>query len=127
MTGKTERCGWHFRYPEEVAYHDTRWCQPVHDDQELFALLCLEGQQAGLSWSLILRREAAIRKAFDDFDPRRIAQWDEAKIRQLRQDPSIIRSEAKIRAALVNARAFLAVQREFGSFDRYLWGFVAGR
>ncbi len=112
--------------PEALAYHDERWCKPVHDDRELFALLCLEGKQAGLSWSLIMRREAGIREAFAEFDPAVVAAYDEEDFARLKDDPRIIRNGAKIRAVTTNAQAFLRVVEEFGSFDSYVWGFVDG-
>lgn len=115
------------RTQEDIDYHDHRWCRPVHDDQELFAMLCLEGQQAGLSWALILKRERGIREAFDQFDPEKVALYSEEKMEQLREDPRIIRNRLKIRAAVSNARAFLKVQEEFGSFDRYIWSFTGGK
>lgn len=110
-----------------LAYHDTRWCKPQHDDQELFAMLVLEGMQAGVSWNLILNKEDNFRKAFDGFDPNVVAGYDEAKLDQLMQDAGIIRNRRKIEAAVGNAQAFLRVQEEFGSFDAYIWGFTDGK
>lgn len=109
-----------------LIYHDTRWCKPEHRDQELYAMLVLEGMQAGVSWDLILNKEDNFRKAFDNFDPRIVAEYDEAKFEELMQDRGIIRNRSKIRAAVTNARAFLKVQKEFGSFDKYIWGFAKG-
>jgi DNA-3-methyladenine glycosylase I len=100
---------------------------PVHDDRLLFEFLILEGAQAGLAWITILRKREAYRRAFADFDPHIVADFDETKLAGLLSDPGIVRNRLKIRAAVTNARAFLAVQREFGSFDRYIWGFVGGR
>ncbi len=110
-----------------LLYHDTRWCKPLHDDQELYAMLVLEGMQAGVSWNLILNKEENFRKAFDGFDPRLVAAYDEAKVEELMQDKGIIRNRNKIRSAISNARAFLKVQEEFGSFDAYIWSFTGGQ
>lgn len=107
-------------------YHDTRWCKPEHRDQEQFAMLILEGMQAGLSWELILEKEAAFREAFDGFDPAVVARYDEAKVAELMCNPAIVRCERKIRASIINAQAFLRVQQEFGSFDAYIWSFTGG-
>lgn len=120
-------CGWAGMSPAELAYHNERWCRPLHDDHELFAMLCLEGQQAGLSWSLIMKRESNIRAAFDDFDPEICAAYDEKKINALMENPDIIRNRLKILSVVKNARAFRKVQAEYGSFDRYIWGFTDGR
>lgn len=108
-------------------YHDERWCRPVHDEKELFAMLCLEGMQAGLSWQTILNKEKDIRKAFDGFDIKKVASYDEADIERLLNDKKIIRNKAKIRCAVVNARAFLKVEEECGSFDSYIWSFTKGK
>lgn len=124
---ETGRCGWAYHTQEESDYHDRRWCKPVHDDGELFALLCLEGMQAGLSWALILKREKGIRDAFDGFDPAMVSAYGEEKTRQLMADERVIRNRRKIEAAISNAQAFLRVVCEFGSFDRYIWGFTGGR
>ena len=110
-----------------LQYHDTRWGKPEHRENELFAMLVLEGMQAGVSWSLILKKEAHFRAAFDGFDPQIVARYDDAKIEALLQDAGLIRNRAKIRAAVSNARAFLQVQREFGSFDAYIWHFTGGK
>jgi len=108
-------------------YHDEEWGQPLHNDQRLFEMLTLEGAQAGLSWSTILRKRAGYTRAFANFDPRRVARFDARRRAALRRDSGIVRNRLKIDSTVSNARAFLAVQREFGSFDRYLWSFVAGR
>jgi DNA-3-methyladenine glycosylase I len=108
-------------------YHDTEWGVPSHDDRHLFEMLILEGAQAGLSWATILSRRENYREAYGHFDPAAIARYDERKQTRLLADPGIIRNRLKVAAAVTNARAFLAVQEEFGSFDRYLWGFVSGR
>lgn len=123
----TVRCAWAGSDPLYVAYHDREWGAPVHDDRALFEFLILEGAQAGLSWSTILKKRDAYRAAFDGFDPARVAAYDDAKIAALLADPGIVRNRLKIHAAVRNAKAFLAVQTEFGSFDAYIWGFVAGR
>ncbi len=118
------------KYPvseKSLLYHDTRWCKPEHRDGELFAMLVLEGMQAGVSWELILNKEENFRKAFDGFDPRIVASYDEKKVEALMQDKGIIRNRSKIWAAIANARAFLKVQEEFGSFDAFLWGFTGGK
>jgi DNA-3-methyladenine glycosylase I len=121
------RCAWAGTDPLYVAYHDDEWGAPVHDDRTLFEFLILEGAQAGLSWSTILKKRDNYRRAFDHFDARKIAHYDARKIARLLADPGIVRNRRKIEAAIQNARAFLAVQREFGSFDAYLWQFVSGR
>lgn len=110
-----------------IAYHDREWGVPVHDDRLLFEFLILEGAQAGLSWSTILNKRDHYRKAFDGFDPSRVARFGEAKIRTLLENPGIVRNRLKVSAAIGNAQAFLKVQQECGSFDRYLWQFVDGR
>ncbi|TMA25245.1 MAG: DNA-3-methyladenine glycosylase I [Deltaproteobacteria bacterium] len=122
----TRRCGWGTSTPEYLRYHDREWGVPVHDDRRLFEFLILEGAQAGLSWLTILRKRAAYRRAFDGFDPRKVARYDRRRIAKLLQDEGIVRNRLKIESAISNARAFLAVQQEFGSFDRYVWGFVGG-
>ena len=126
MTEK-KRCAWAGSDPTYVAYHDTEWGVPVTDDRVLFEFLVLEGAQAGLSWITILRKRAAYRKAFAKFDPKKVAKFDEAKIEALLEDPGIVRNRLKIASAVKNAKAFLAVQKEFGSFSAYQWQFVGGR
>ena len=121
-----ERCGWAKGEMYEQ-YHDTEWGVPVHDDRTLFEFLILEGAQAGLSWSTILNKRENYRKAFDRFDPRKVARYDERKIAALLENPGIVRNRLKVRAAVTNAKAFLAVQKEFGSFDAYVWRFVGGK
>lgn len=108
-------------------YHDEEWGRPVHDDDLLFEFLVLDGAQAGLSWMTILRKREAYREAFDGFDPAKVAVYDEEKLHMLMSNPGIVRNRQKIRAAIVNARVVQEIQAEHGSFDRYLWGFVAGR
>ncbi len=120
------RCGW-ARGDLYIAYHDREWGVPVHDDRLLFEFLILEGAQAGLSWITILKKRGNYKKAFDRFDARKIARYDSRKIKRLLADPGIVRNRLKIRAAVQNAKSFLTVQKEFGSFDRYLWQFVGGK
>ncbi len=121
-----DRCEWAGADPRMIAYHDEEWGVPVHDDRRLFEFLILEGAQAGLSWSTILNKRAAYRAAFDGFDPAQVAGYDAAKIAALLADPGIVRNRLKINGAVKNAQAFLRVQAEFGSFDRYVWRFVGG-
>jgi DNA-3-methyladenine glycosylase I len=124
---KKKRCAWSGTEPLFVAYHDEEWGVPVHDDRVLFEFLVLEGAQAGLSWITILRKRDAYRLAFDRFDPRKVARYDKRKVAALLADPRIVRNRAKIESAIKNAKAFLEVQAEFGSFDAYQWRFVDGR
>ena len=121
------RCDWSGEDPEMVAYHDQEWGVPVHEDHVLFEFLILEGAQAGLSWSTILRKRENYRSAYENFDPRQVARYDEAKIAELLANPGIVRNRLKVRASIENARAFLKVQDEFGSFDAYIWRFVNGK
>ena len=122
-----DRCPWVRPDPVCVAYHDREWGVPCHQDRRLFELLCLEGAQAGLSWLTILKKRPNYRRAFDRFDPRKIARYDARKKAALLRDEGIVRNRMKIDAFVANARAFLEVQREFGAFDRYIWQFVGGR
>lgn len=120
------RCSW----PAgelDIAYHDQEWGVPVHDDRVLFEFLILEGAQAGLSWSTILKKRENYRRAFANFNPRRVARFDGARRNLLLKDDGIVRNRLKVASAVTNAQAFLALQKEFGSFDAYLWGFVGGR
>lgn len=121
-----KRCGWATDEPN-LSYHDKEWGRPQHDDQKLFEFLVLEGAQAGLSWTTILNRREEYRKAFSDFDAKKVAKYSEKRIEKLLQDESIIRNKLKINSAVNNAKQFLKVQKEFGSFDKYLWGFVNGK
>ena len=121
------RCSWAGTDPLYSRYHDEEWGVPVHDDRKLFEMLILEGAQAGLSWITILRKRPAYRKAFDRFDARRIAKYDAKKVRTLMADAGIVRNRLKIAGTVKNAKAFLIVQKEFGSFDAYLWRFVRGK
>lgn len=122
-----KRCRWAGTDPDYIAYHDTEWGVPVHDDRTLFEFLVLEGAQAGLSWLTILKKRDNYRNAFDHFCPEKIARYDRPRVDRLLSDAGIIRNRLKIEAAITNARAFLAVRDEFGSLDHYLWRFVDGR
>jgi DNA-3-methyladenine glycosylase I len=122
-----ERCSWANGDPLYVTYHDEEWGVPLHDDRKLFEFLVLEGAQAGLSWLTILRKREGYRKAFGGFDPKRVARYDARSVARLLADPGIVRNRQKVAAAIKNAKAYLTVQREFGSFDAYVWRFVAGR
>jgi DNA-3-methyladenine glycosylase I len=122
-----KRCDWSVTDPLYVKYHDVEWGVPLHDDRKLFELLVLEGAQAGLSWLTVLRKREAYRQAFDGFDPEVVARYRKRKVDSLLRNAGIIRNRQKIEAAIANARAFLEVQREFGSFDAYVWRFVGGR
>src|SRR5690625_4364434 len=121
------RCAWVTEDPIYIQYHDEEWGRLIFDDQKLFEMLTLEGAQAGLSWLAILKRRENYRQAFDHFQPDIIATYEEGKIEELRNNPGIIRHELKIRSVVQNAKAFLKVQKEFGSFNHYLWSFVDGR
>ncbi len=121
------RCNWETDDPLALDYHDNRWCKPVHDDQELFAMLVLESMQAGLSWNAILQKEAAFRKAFNDFDIAKVAGYKKRKIDSLMNNEKIVRNQRKIEAAVANAQAVLKIQEEFGSFDKYIWSFTDGK
>jgi DNA-3-methyladenine glycosylase I len=124
---RKKRCAWSGNDPLLVAYHDVEWGVPLHDDRALFEFLVLEGAQAGLSWITILRKRDAYRRAFDRFDPRKVARYDQRKVAELLADAGIVRNRAKVASAIRNAKAFLEVQAEFGSFDAYQWRFVDGR
>jgi DNA-3-methyladenine glycosylase I len=121
------RCTWCGTDPLYVAYHDDEWGVPEHDDRRLFEMLILEGAQAGLSWITILRKREAYRRAFDRFDAKKIARYDRKKIAALMNDPGIVRNRLKIESTVSNAQAYLEAQREFGSFDAYIWSFVGVR
>jgi DNA-3-methyladenine glycosylase I len=124
---KKRRCAWvALADADYIRYHDDEWGRPVHEDRRLFEMLTLEGAQAGLSWATILRKRANYRRAFAGFDARKVARFDARRQAALLRDPGIVRNHLKISSTVTNARAFLAVQREFGSFDRYLWAFVDG-
>lgn len=120
-------CAWSTEDPDYIHYHNTVWGRPLYDDRELFAMLCLEGQQAGLSWLTILKRIPAYRKTFADFDAEQLALWDEFNIDDLMQNTGIIRNRLKIQSIILNARAFLAIRQQYGSFSRWLWLGVGGK
>jgi len=122
------RCEWAVNgSPTDIEYHDKEWGVPVHSDKKLFEFLLLESAQAGLSWSIILKKRQGYRKAFDDFDANKVANYDQRRIQELLTNPTVIRNKLKIQSAITNARAFLKLQKEFGSFDSYLWNFVDGK
>ena len=122
-----KRCAWTNNDALLIAYHDHEWGVPLHDDNRLFEFLILEGAQAGLSWLTILKKREHYRSAYDDFDVDRIAGYKSVKVRQLLKNPGIVRNKLKINASIVNAKAVITIRREFGSFDKYLWGFVDGK
>jgi DNA-3-methyladenine glycosylase I len=121
------RCGWCLKSDRYMEYHDEEWGKPVHDDRIHFEFLILEGAQAGLSWSTILNKREGYRKNFANFDPVKVARFSEAKIEKILLDPGIVRNRLKVIAAVNNAKRFLDVQKEFGTFDKYIWGFVGGK
>ncbi|SFU09931.1 DNA-3-methyladenine glycosylase I [Algoriphagus locisalis] len=127
VADQKSRCPWCLGFEEYVAYHDTEWGVPVHDDKVHFEFLILESAQAGLSWATILKKREGYRKAFADFDYKVVAEFPESYVQELLQDPGIIRNALKIRAAINNAQRFMEVQQEFGSFSKYIWGFVGGK
>ncbi|EKD64629.1 MAG: hypothetical protein ACD_50C00334G0002 [uncultured bacterium] len=124
MKNDKNKCEWVGNDPLDIEYHDFEWGIPVHDDKKLFEMLILEGAQAGLSWMTILKKRKNYKKAFDLFDIKKIAKYDSKKINSLLADSGIIRNRLKIAAAIQNAKSFILVQKEFGSFDKYIWGFV---
>ena len=121
------RCDWVTKEPLYIEYHDKEWGVPVYDDQKLFEMLCLEGAQAGLSWWTILQKRENYREAFDQFDAEKIAQYPEEKIQALKENPGIVRNKLKIQSVVTNAQSFLRIQKEYGSFSNYIWGFVDHR
>lgn len=121
---KSNRCPWPGDNPLMIAYHDTEWGTPLHDDRKLFEFLVLDAFQAGLNWSIILNKRENFRKAFDNFDYRKIAKYDSKKVAKLLENTGIVRNRLKIAATITNAKAFMVVQKEFGSFDKYIWQFV---
>ena len=123
----TKRCTWLGEDPLYIRYHDREWGIPIHSDRKLFEFLILEGAQAGLSWITILKKRPAYRKAFDNFDFNKVARYKERKIKQLLNNPGIIRNKLKIRSAISNAKAFIEVRNEFGTFNKYIWQFVDGK
>ena len=126
MKEKT-RCSWCHGVDIYIDYHDNEWGIPVHDDRELFEMLMLEGAQAGLSWITVLKKREGYRKAFDNFDAKKVAKYTDKKLEKLRENPNIIRNKLKIASARTNAKLFLEVQKEFSSFDKYIWQFVGGK
>jgi DNA-3-methyladenine glycosylase I len=121
------RCGWCTADPIYIEYHDKEWGRPVHEDRLLFEFLILEGAQAGLSWLTVLKKRENYRKAFDHFDAAKVSRYDDRKVKQLLNNEGIIRNRLKVASAIANAKAFLAVQKEFGTFDKYIWHFVGGK
>lgn len=126
MKEKT-RCAWCLKFEQYIQYHDEEWGVPVYDDRTHFEFLILEGAQAGLSWSTILKKREGYRKAFADFDPEKVAKFTEKRLEKILQDPSIVRNRLKVYAAVNNAKRFLEVQKEFGNFSKYIWSFVDGK
>jgi len=122
-----KRCAWSLASQQYIDYHDKEWGLPVHDDRKLFEMLILEGVQAGLSWSLILKKRTGYFQAFDGFDAHKIAHYDDRKVQELLANPEIVRNRLKVQAAIQNARVFLALQSRYGSFDAYIWQFVDGQ
>lgn len=121
------RCSWvNLSNPLYVSYHDKEWGKPVHDDRKHFEMLTLEGAQAGLSWETILKKRENYKKAFDNFNPQKVARYTSAKIKSLLENPGIVRNRLKVQSAVTNAKAFLNVKKEFGSFDKYIWAYVDG-
>lgn len=127
LSDRKTRCGWVGSKPHLIAYHDREWGVPIHDDRKHFEILLLEGAQAGLTWETILLRREGYRRAFAEFDPKKVARFIAKKKAQLLKNPGIIRNRLKVDSAVTNAQAFLSVQEEFGSFDRYVWQFVGGK
>lgn len=127
MEKEKTRCPWCLGFEEYKKYHDEEWGVPVHDDQVHFEFLILEGAQAGLSWSTILKKREGYRKAFADFDANKVARFSEKKLEKILLDPGIVRNRLKVYAAVNNAKQFLKLQKEFGSFDKYIWQFVGGK
>lgn len=127
VSNSKRRCQWSTSDPLYIKYHDSEWGKPLHNDRKLFELLVLEGMQAGLSWITILRKRKSFREAFDNFDPKKVVKYSDKKINQLLKNENIIRNRLKIESAIKNAKAFLKVQKEFGSFDKYIWQFVNGK
>lgn len=127
MKTQKTRCGWAGTDPLYIQYHDKEWGRPIHNDTLLFELLTLEGAQAGLSWITVLRKRENYRKAFAEFDPKKVAKFKQSQMNALLKNEGIVRNRLKISSTISNAQAFLAVQKEFGSFDRYIWSFVGGK
>ncbi|MFK7808637.1 MAG: DNA-3-methyladenine glycosylase I [Saprospiraceae bacterium] len=127
MSKEKQRCAWGESPEIYQKYHDEEWGVPEHDDRKLFEMLILEGAQAGLSWLTVLQKREGYRKAFDNFDAKKMAKYSEAKKAKLKENPNIIRNKLKINAAVVNAQCFLEIVKEFGSFDKYIWQFIGGK
>ncbi len=127
MTKEIKRCAWPTGDPQMIEYHDTEWGTPVHDDRKLFEFLVLDAFQAGVSWSIVLHKRKNFRKALHNFNYKRIAKYDQRDVRRLLGDAGIIRNRLKIQSTISNAQCFMAVQKEFGSFDKYIWQFVGGK
>ena len=127
MKDNKSRCGWCLKFDEYIRYHDEEWGLPVHDDRLHFEFLILEGAQAGLSWSTILKKREGYRKAFAEFDPQKVSRFSASKIEKILTDPGIVRNRLKVLAAVNNAKRYLEIQKEFGSFDTYIWSFVGGK
>jgi DNA-3-methyladenine glycosylase I len=125
--GEKFRCPWCLKFDEYIEYHDKEWGVPVHNDNKHFEFLILEGAQAGLSWSTILKKREGYRRAFSNFDPKKVSRYSEAKIEKILLDPGIVRNRLKVYSAVNNAKRFLDVQKEFGTFDNYIWQFVGGK
>ena len=121
------RCNWSVSDPIYIKYHDKEWGVPVHNDRKLFEMIVLDGAQAGLSWLTILKKRNNYRKAFDNFDPKKVAKYDKRKIAQLLRNDGIVRNKLKVESAVTNANAFLKVKAEFGTFDKYIWQFIGGK
>lgn len=124
MSKEKERCPWCLGFDQYIEYHDKEWGVPVHDDKTHFEFLILEGAEAGLSWATVLKKRENYRKLFADFEAQKVAKFDQSKIEELLQDPGIIRNKLKVNGAVINAQKFLEIQKEFGSFDEYIWSFV---
>jgi len=122
-----KRCPWCLKFEKYIRYHDEEWGVPVHEDKKHFEFLILEGAQAGLSWSTILNKREGYRKNFAEFNPEKVARFTDARIEKILKDPGIVRNRLKVKAAINNARQFLKIQKEFGSFDQYIWQFVGGK
>lgn len=122
-----DRCVWSGASEQMIKYHDEEWGTPCHDDRKLFEYIVLDGFQAGLSWAIIMKKREGFREAFDNFNAKKIVNYTEKKLKELRNNPEIIRNKLKISATITNAQAFLDIQQEFGSFDKYIWGFVGGK
>lgn len=124
---EVKRCNWSVSDPIYIKYHDKEWGVAVHNDRKLFEMIVLDGAQAGLSWLTILRKRENYRKAFDNFDPKKVAKYDKRKIAQLLKNDGIVRNKLKVESAVTNAKVFLKVKEEFGTFDKYIWQFIGGR